>query len=168
MKVRRTVRAAATVAAAALLIACGFTRSPQPQSRPGPQNPAPAPATTSAAPPAPARTTNAVRSGTLSTRTTAGTRDRVSCSDIQTEIRLVASNGPVAWTARVVDRWTSTSVGNPVSSVSVSPSSGTLADGASVVARIRGTYPASKQRFWVLFEYETNAGSPSAVLDVSC
>jgi hypothetical protein len=55
-----------------------------------------------------------------------------------------------------------------VASVTVSPSSGTLASGASVVPRIRGSYPAGKQKFWVLFEYPTSASSASVNFDVSC
>jgi hypothetical protein len=170
MEVRGTIRSTAAIAAVSLLlIACGFNRSPQSQAPPDTRDPDPVPAATSAAKtPAPEKTTNRPKAGTLHSRSTAQTQQRVSCTGIQTELKLVADDGPVDWTSRVVDRWTSTSVGNTISSVTVTPASGTLASGASVTPTIRGTYPADKQRFWVLFDYPTSAGSASVTFEVSC
>jgi hypothetical protein len=170
MTIRRPGQtAAAIVAVSIFLIACGFGRSPQPQAGPETRDPGPPPATTAAAQtPAPVRTTARSASGTLYSRTTAQTQQRVSCSDIRTELKLFAQNGSVDWTSRVVDRWTPTSVGNSVSSVTVAPSSGTLTNGASVLVKISGSYPIAKQRFWVLFEYETSVGSAAVTFDASC
>jgi hypothetical protein len=168
MTIRRPNRSTvATVVASIFLVACGFGQSSQPQARPETREPAPA-TSAPAVTPGPARTTAKAKSGTLSSRTTAGTRQRVSCADIHTELKLVAQNGAVDWTSRAVDRWTPTSVGSPVSSVTVTPSSGTLASGASVVVEIRGSYPAGNEKFWVLFDYPTSIGPASVTLDVSC
>lgn len=148
-------------AAAILLIACGSTKSPQ--SRPETRDTDPAPAATTAA--APAKTGSKAKAGTLSVRSTAQTRQRVSCAGIQTEVKLTANGGPVEWTSRAVDKVTSTGA---VSSVTVSPASGSLATGASVIAKIGGSYPADKQKFWVLFEFPTSTGPASVNVDVSC
>ncbi|WP_433040601.1 hypothetical protein [Dactylosporangium sp. CS-033363] len=152
------VRLAAAVAAV-FLLGCGFTTKPEPQTQPEPERPAPAPATTKAATPQAKATTKAAKTGTLTSRSTAQTRQRVSCSDIQTEVQLIAANGSVAWTSRVAE---------PGGSVTVTPATGTLASGASVVVKIRGTYPAERRKFSVKFEYETNVGSAGIDFDVNC
>ncbi|WP_433200194.1 hypothetical protein ACQP00_28325 [Dactylosporangium sp. CS-047395] len=156
------VRLAAAVAAV-LLLGCGFTSKPQPQTQPEPERPAPATTATNpqakATTPQAKATTKAAKTGTLSSRSTAQTRQRVSCSDIQTELQLVAANGLVTWTSRVVE---------PGGSVTVTPATGTLAAGASVVVRIRGTYPADRRTFSVKFEYETNVGSAGIDFDINC
>ncbi|MEV4517542.1 hypothetical protein AB0K00_52380 [Dactylosporangium sp. NPDC049525] len=166
MDVRRVSTTVATAAVAALLIGCGLIKGSQPQTQPQPQQPEPAPATTATKGP-PAKTTGSTKLGTLTVHSTAQTKTRVACSNIQTEERLTASKGPVNWTARAVDQVSDTGAGNVIGSVTVSPSSGSLADGASVVARIGGSYSGG-QRFVVVFEYPTSIGSGRVNVELSC
>jgi hypothetical protein len=166
MDVRKVSTTVAAAAVAALLIACGGTKSSPPQTRPEPQNPEPVPATTATKGPPP-KTTGTTKMGTLAVRSTAQTKTRVSCSNIQTEERLTASTGPVNWTARAVDQVSNTGAGNVIGSITASPSSGSLADGASTVVRIGGSYPGGT-RFVVVFEYPTSVGSGRVNVEMSC
>ncbi|GAA3277451.1 hypothetical protein Dvina_31720 [Dactylosporangium vinaceum] len=169
MDVRRAGITAATVTAAALLIACGFGTDSPPKTQPEPQQPAPATTTANGTPTkgAPARTTGSAKLGTLLVRSTAQTKTRVNCSDIQSEERITASDGPVDWTARAVDRVSDNAVGRTIGSVTLSPASGSLAEGAGAVVRIGGSFSGG-QRFVVVFEYPTKLGSGRVNVELSC
>jgi hypothetical protein len=165
MEVRRAgANTAVAATVAALLIACGFGSHSEPRTQPEPQRPVPATTATKAAP---AKTTANPKPGTLSVRSTARTKTRVTCSNIESEERLTAGGGPVNWTARAVDRVSDNAVGNTIGSVTVAPPSGSLADGASTVVRIGGTYSGGP-RFIVVFEYPTSAGTGRVNVELGC
>ena len=166
MDVRRISTTVAVAGVATLLIACGFgSKGSQPQTQPETRKPEPVPATTATKGPPP-KTTSNTRLGMLTVRGTAQTKTRVACSNIQTEERLTATNGPVEFTVRAVDEVTDTGAGNVIGSITAAPSSGSLADGASTVVRIGGSY--SGKRFVVVFEYPTSLGSGRVNVPMSC
>jgi hypothetical protein len=80
--------------------------------------------------------------------------DRVSCGSISTEFKISADSGAVTWTAQPRDRHPGNRkpyAGSTADGVSVSPSSGSLRDGGSVVVTVRGSFEGGKE-FYVVVE----------------
>jgi hypothetical protein len=144
---KRTVFAALT---ALTLLGCGWTSPPGDSSEPDQAAPAETGLAqpTTAAPPVPEKP----RQGTVfvTMRGTTGT-ERVNCSNIVTEFLVSPTGAYIEWTAQAMDREPSSGRinGNRISTITLSPASGTVQPGQSQLVKVRGNYDGQDRRFWV-------------------